>query len=236
MKKQEMELKHTTDYNIFNNVIGNRDLDRKNRARLKKSIELIGIQQPILVNQNNSINDGQHRLDIAKELGIVVPYVISHDTNEDFIDQLQISKKWSALDYCNKNAKKGCKISIEALEIAHKWNKETNDKFSIINALGLLYVGQANNVGYAFKNNIFKINYDNANRVYKALHILNTNQNKKFKPFSATNSRCFKKLDIKVDGLDYRKIKKLTKLNYLQGYSNEKDNYNYIYDLYKKYK
>ncbi len=231
-----MELKKTTDYNIFNNVIGNRNIDRRNRARLKKSIEIIGIQQPILVNQNNTINDGQHRLDIAKELGIEVPYIISHDTNEEYIDQLQISKKWSALDYCERNAKKGCKISIEALEIADKWFKETNSKFSIINSLTLLYEGQGNNVGRTFRNNIYKINYDIANRVYKSLHILNENQNKKFNPFTATNSRTIKRLDVKVGGLDYKKIKKLTKFNYIQGYSNGKDHYNYLYDLYKKYK
>ena len=231
-----MELKKTTDYNIFNNVIGNRNIDRRNRARLKKSIEIIGIQQPILVNQNNTINDGQHRLDIAKELGIEVPYIISHDTNEEHIDQLQISKKWSALDYCERNAKKGCKISIEALEIADKWFKETNSKFSIINSLTLLYEGQGNNVGRTFRNNIYKINYDIANRVYKSLHILNENQNKKFNPFTATNSRTIKRLDVKVGGLDYKKIKKLTKFNYIQGYSNGKDHYNYLYDLYKKYK
>lgn len=231
-----MELKKTKDYNIFNNVIGNRNLDRRNRARLKKSIELIGIQQPILVNQNNTINDGQHRLDVAKELGIEIPYIISYDTNEEHIDQLQISKKWSALNYCERNAKKGCKISIEALEIADKWFKETNGKFSIINSLTLLYEGQGNNVGRTFRNNIYKINYDIANRVYKSLHILNENQNKKFNPFTATNSRTIKRLDVKVGGLDYKKIKKLTKFNYIQGYSNGKDHYNYLYDLYKQYK
>ena len=236
LKSKKMQIKFTKDYKIFNDVIGNRNIDRKNRARLKKSIEIYGIQQPILVNENNSIHDGKHRFDIAKELGITVPYVVSSITNEDIIDQLQISKRWSALDYCNKRAEKGCNICITALEISEKWYKETNGKFSIINGLTLLNDGHGNNIGILLQNNSYKINVDDANRIYKALHILKENQNKRFNPFSATNSRTIKRLDAKVGGLDYKKIKKLTQKNYLIGYSNEKDHYNYLYDLYKKYK
>lgn len=231
-----MILKQTTDYNIFKKVKGNRGLHTKNRKRLKKSIEKNGIQQPILVDEHMFVYDGQHRLDIAKELEMIVPYVISYKTKENCIDELQISEPWSSLQYCEKNADKGCDICVTALDIAEKWYEETNKKFSIINGLTLLFDGVHTSMGLALKNNNYKINYDTANRVYKALHLLKQNQNIKFNPFTATNSRTFKRLDVNVGGLDLVKIKKLTKFNYIQGYSNGKDHYNYISDLYKKYK
>ena len=97
-----MEIKTTTDYTIFNRVLGNRELDKNNLQRIKASINHIGLQMPMLVNKVKEVIDGQHRLQAAKELKIPVSYIISDDTAEDNIDQLQISKKWTALDFCNK--------------------------------------------------------------------------------------------------------------------------------------
>ena len=68
---KQMQLKSTKTYSIFNKVIGNRNLDSKNLSRIKNSINEIGLQMPILVNENKSIIDGQHRLQAAKELKIL---------------------------------------------------------------------------------------------------------------------------------------------------------------------
>ena len=218
MKK--MKIKYTTDYNIFENVIGNRNIDKRNKKRLNESMVAYNMQQPILVgplrlNADGSFKypliDGMHRLVVAKELGIIVPYVISDITNENIIDELQISKRWTALDYCNKNAAKGSHTCIVALEICEKWYKETNGKFSIINGLTLLNDSYTVAIGNLLKKNTYKINIGVADRIYAALNILKQNQNKRFNPFSAANSRAFKRLDAKVGGLDYKKIKKITK-------------------------
>mgnify|MGYP003676458481 CR=1 FL=1 len=74
---KEMHLKSTKSYSIFNSIIGNRNLDSKNLKRIKESINEIGLQMPILVNQNKSIIDGQHRLQAAKELEIPITYTIA---------------------------------------------------------------------------------------------------------------------------------------------------------------
>ena len=132
---KQMQLKSTKTYSIFNKVIGNRDLNSKNLNRIKDSINQIGLQVPILVNENKSIIDGQHRLQAAKELQIPITYIISNESCEDNIDQLQISKKWTAYDFCNRNALKGNKDCQKAIKIAEEWSLETNGKFSKINII-----------------------------------------------------------------------------------------------------
>ena len=231
-----MQIKTTNTYSIFNKVIGNRDLDKNNLQRIKASIKEIGLQMPILVNKNNSIVDGQHRLQAAKELNIPVSYIISKDTAEDNIDQLQISKKWTALDFCNKNALKGDADCKRALSIANKWYLETNNKFSKINAITLLHDGSG--IGSTIvnlRNNTYKINVNKANRIYECLTILNYNNSIKFNPYTALTVRALKRIDTAVGGLAFPIIEKITKKHYLVCYSNETDQFNYLRDLYKKY-
>ena len=233
---REMHLKSTRTYSIFNKVIGNRNLDPKNLKRIKESINEIGLQMPILVNQNKSIIDGQHRLQAAKELEIPITYIVSKDSCEQNIDQLQISKKWTALDFCNRNALRGNKDCQRALKIAEEWFIETNGKFSRINILALLDKGY--NLGGVIKclrNNIYEININNAIRIYNALKILSLNNNPKFNSYSATNSRVLKRMNRSTNGLDLNVIEKITKKNYLICYTNANDQYNYLMDLYNKY-
>ena len=232
-----MNLKSTRSYSIFNSIIGNRNLDSKNLKRIKESINEIGLQMPILVNENNSIIDGQHRLQAAKELEIPITYIVSKESSEENIDQLQISKKWTALDFCNRNALKGNKDCQRALNIAEEWFIETNGKLSKINALTLLEKGcGVGTVTKSLKNNTYKINVDNAIRVYNGLNILSLNNNPKFNSYTATTSRVLKRINKALNGIDYKIIEKITKKNYLICYNNAADQYNYLMDLYNKYK
>lgn len=230
-----MEIKTTTDYSIFNKVSGNRALDKNNLQRIKASINHIGLQMPMLVNKIKEVIDGQHRLQAAKELKIPVSYIISHDTAEDNIDQLQISKKWTALDFCNKNAVKGDKDCKQALRISNKWHIETNKKFSKINAITLLHAGNTTDTIKSLRSNTYTINTVRANRIYECLRILNYNNSIKFNPYIAITVRALKRIDTKVEGLKYSIMEKITKKHYLVCYSNETEQYNYLTDLYKKY-
>ena len=231
-----MEIRTTSSYSIFNKVIGNRDLDKQNLQRIKESISNIGLQMPILVNKNNSIIDGQHRLQAAKELNIPVCYIISQDTAEDNIDQLQISKKWTALDFCNKNALKGNADCKKALRIANQWYIDTNKKMSKINVIGLLHDNAScTNIKTALSNNTYKIDLKRAQRIYECLTILNYNNSIKFNPYTALTVRALKRIDTVVGGLMFPIIEKITKKHYLVCYNNETEQYNYLRDLYKKY-
>ena len=231
-----MEIRTTSSYSIFNKVIGNRDLDKQNLQRIKESISNIGLQMPILVNKNNSIIDGQHRLQAAKELNIPVCYIISQDTAEDNIDQLQISKKWTALDFCNKNALKGNADCKKALRIANQWYIDTNKKMSKINVIALLHENAScTNIKIALSNNTYKIDIKRAQRIFEALHLLSYNNSIKFNPYAALNVRALKRIDAAVGGLMFPIIERITKKHYLVCYNNETEQYNYLRDLYKKY-
>lgn len=233
---KQMQLKSTKTYSIFNKVIGNRNLDSKNLSRIKNSINEIGLQMPILVNENKSIIDGQHRLQAAKELKIPVTYIISNESNEENIDQLQISKKWTCLDFCNRNALRGNKDCQEALKIADEWFIETNGKFSKINILTLLHEKNSIQTINDLKSNNYKINLTTAIRIFNALKILSLNNNPKFNSYSVNNSRVLKRMDLIVKGLSFKTIEKITRKNYLTSYTNSTDQFNYLMDLYKKHK
>ena len=232
---KQMQLKSTKTYSIFNKVIGNRNLDSKNLSRIKNSINEIGLQMPILVNENKSIIDGQHRLQAAKELKIPVTYIISNESNEENIDQLQISKKWTALDFCNRNALRGNKDCQKALKIADDWFIETNGKFSRINTITLLHNAKSIKTIHDLKKNNYKIDLTIAIRVFNALKILSLNNNPKFNPFTFKNSIVLKRMDNVLKGLSFKTIEKITKKNYLTSYTNSADQFSYLMDLYKKH-
>ena len=233
---KQMQLKSTKTYSIFNKVIGNRNLDTKNLKRIKDSINLIGLQMPILVNENKSIIDGQHRLQAAKELKIPITYIISNESSEENIDQLQISKKWTAFDFCNRNALRGNKDCQKAIQIAEDWFIETNGKFSRINTITLLHNAKSVKTINDLKKNNYKIDLVSAIRIFNGLKILSLNNNPKFNPFTFKNSIVLKRMDNVLKGIDFKIIQKITKKNYLTSYTNSADQYTYLMDLYKKHK
>ena len=232
---REMHLKSTRTYSIFNKVIGNRNLDPKNLKRIKESINEIGLQMPILVNQNKSVIDGQHRLQAAIELEIPITYIVSKDSCEQNIDQLQISKKWTALDFCNRNALKGNTDCQEALKIAEKWFTETSGKLSKINSLSILNDSHMHSCIVNLRKNAYKINVLKGYRVYEAATILNYNKNESFNPYTYKILLTLKRVDSKFSGLDFKIITKLATKHYLQSYTNNAEQYNYLVDLYNKY-
>ena len=56
-------------------------------------IDCDGNNKTLFVNENNTINDGQHRLDVAKELGIkMIPAVITNFKAEELPIEGQVLK------------------------------------------------------------------------------------------------------------------------------------------------
>ena len=120
--KTNFFLGETKEYNKFNFREANRDLNTPNVNKIVKSIEEIGLQCPIIVNEEYEIIDGQHRFVALRQLGRVVPYVISKRwQGDDTIAQLQESRKWTALDFAESLAKRGDISCKTALELADDW-------------------------------------------------------------------------------------------------------------------
>ena len=232
---KKREIKSTKNYSLFSKIIGNRHLDAHNVKRLKQSIESIGLQTPMMVNYKHGIIDGQHRLQAAKELDIAIDYYIVSNFKEENMHELQVSKKWTAFDFALRNAAKGSKECIEALEICNDWYIDSNKRFSKTNILTLLLKGLQTNILKKLRQNEFESDVSRACRLYNCIKILSTNKNKKFNPYSEKISRILKTLDTKYKGLDIEIIEKISRKHYLEQYSNGKDQTRYLTDLYNKY-
>ena len=232
----KQQINYTTNYNLFTKIIGNREINQQNIQRIQESVEVIGMHTPMMVNNNYGIIDGQHRLQVAKQLKIPISYYINSDFKEENIHELQVSKKWTALDFAERNASKGDKECLDALQIAQDWYIESKTKFSKTNILTLLSCSKCNQITSALKNNTYKTNIASACRVYNCIKILSTNKNKKFNSYSASISRILKSINSVVKGLDYKIIEKINKKHYLEHYSTNTDQTRYLIDLYNKYK
>ena len=91
----------TIDYYLFNKLCGNRDVLEGRKNVIKKSIQENGyIRNPIVVNENMEIIDGQGRFEALKELGLPVEYVIAEGIGHKECVVLNANQKnWKTADY-----------------------------------------------------------------------------------------------------------------------------------------
>lgn len=97
-------IRKTRDYNIFKKHENNRAIDKTNLNRLMFSISAQNMLefQPILVDGQMRIIDGQHRLEAAKLLGIEVYYQVNEETtHQDIVLLNAYQKQWKTEDYIN---------------------------------------------------------------------------------------------------------------------------------------
>ncbi len=103
-------IKSTKDYSIFKKCEFNRALDPKNVAKIRDSINSRNLlnMRPILVNEDMEIIDGQHRLEVAKQLQLEIYYQIDKTSKiEDIILLNANQKNWIIQDYLNYFSKQG---------------------------------------------------------------------------------------------------------------------------------
>jgi ParB-like nuclease domain len=113
----------TKDYNIFKISILNRPIEPSNLKKIIASLEANNLLEfdPIIVNSEMEVIDGQHRLAAAKHLGISVWYTINDKSQDEDIILLNAAKKsWHIEDYVNFYAKKGNEDYIKLLEFCKK--------------------------------------------------------------------------------------------------------------------
>ena len=102
------EIRTTRDYHIFKFMPGNRAI--KNRAeKIKESIQEIGwISNPIIVNQDMEIVDGQSRFAACRELNMPIEYkIIPHLDLDDCRTLNRYNSEWGTVDYLNSYAEEG---------------------------------------------------------------------------------------------------------------------------------
>ena len=124
----------TNDLSIFKVIDGNRIPNPQHIKRLKNSILQNGMLcNPILVNENMQIIDGQHRLFASKEANSFIYYIILKGYNLNQVHTLNLNQKnWGKKDFMDGYAEMG----IESYMKLNKFININND-FSFSDCVAL---------------------------------------------------------------------------------------------------
>jgi hypothetical protein len=93
----------TIDYSIFKEFSSNREVDSKHVKRLVSAINRKNLLHvnPIVVDEQMRVIDGQHRLAAAKFLGVSIYYIKDNIQRSDISMLNSNQKNWNAMDYIN---------------------------------------------------------------------------------------------------------------------------------------
>lgn len=99
----------TENYGMFKPLIDNREVKTRTTQKIVESIKTVGyITNPIIVNEQMQIIDGQNRLEALKSLGMPVDYVIVKGAGINHCRALNINQSnWTTMDYIKSYANGG---------------------------------------------------------------------------------------------------------------------------------
>jgi hypothetical protein len=132
-------IKKTTDYSIFKKKQTNRDLCQKNLKRLRNSISYKNLLElrPIDVNAKMEVIDGQHRLEIARELGLPIFYSVKAELKDDDMILLNSNQKnWLLQDYIKHYSDKGFYNYTKFVDFILENNLKINVALGLFNQCG----------------------------------------------------------------------------------------------------
>lgn len=158
-KKVDTEVHVTNNYKKFHMLIDNRQTARNHINKLKDAIlhnpEILKVQ-PILVNENMEIIDGQHRFQAASELNLSIHYTQVQGLDISTAREMNVmQRKWGVEDYAFSYAKAG-NIHYKAFnEYCREYPGISNT--TIIVVLG---GGETQNMSGDFRNGKFIIRRD----------------------------------------------------------------------------
>lgn len=123
-------IRSTTDYSAFKRITGNRIVRPSHVKRLKLAIEKNPDTikyNPILVNEQMEIIDGQHRYEACKALELPIYYVVVDGLKLGDVQMLNsVAKTWQPIDYAqafselgNENYKYYLEIKRSDLSLNH---------------------------------------------------------------------------------------------------------------------
>lgn len=136
----DLKINKTKDYSIFKFIEGNRKLIPGHLAKLTVSVnnKNLLMYNPIVVNENMEVIDGQHRLEVAKNNDLPIYYFIAKDLGLHEIRLLnQNNKNWSALDFVKSFAIKGNQNYIWFLKFMEEYGLNLTKAAEIIGHWGV---------------------------------------------------------------------------------------------------
>jgi hypothetical protein len=111
----------TNQYHLFKTLRTNRWIDDHHVRNLVKAITKKNLLHlnPLVVDADMNVIDGQHRLEAAKKLGVPVYYIKDDHISENDIAGMNSTKKnWTAEDYINFYAQKGVEEYMKFMDFA----------------------------------------------------------------------------------------------------------------------
>lgn len=228
----------TKDYSVFKIPNYQRDVNQSAVKKLAQSIKAEGQLQAVTVDVSGTVIDGQHRLEALKSLKMPVWYCINHDLGKKDTSNYacktanNVSNKWSIMSYVNWAKRNGNDVVAEAEAIAKDWSKTTNNKLTVALALDLL--NKSNSGTKASLDSLsYKLNYDTAKNVYDVATLMEPYV--VGNPFSARIIRPLKILSQQKGGLDLKVAEKMCQKKHVRIFNTQKENYDFIKELYEKY-
>lgn len=162
------EIRKTNNYDMFRNILGNRDLRNANYNKLLKSMREKQLIIPILVNEKLEIIDGQHRYEACKELKLpLYYYIIPGYEIEDVKRANLVSCNWVLEDYLNLNVEIGKTEYVEFMRIKNKYGLSTSQLLEIFSKMQGRSMKECRML---FEDGSFLL--ENRNDVYEFLHSL----------------------------------------------------------------
>lgn len=152
--ESEEKIFKTSDYSRFNLSDFNRNaIVRQKLLENIKQTDLT-MYNPILVDKDGVIIDGQHRYLICQELGLPIYYIIGKKaTIDDAAHINQASKNWHVGDFIEREAKKGNLEYIRLIQLAEQYNAPISALFRLGTYSGGQSINECVKMGqWKFKN------------------------------------------------------------------------------------
>ena len=107
---EHKKIYETSDYKMFKYLKGNRAIHEPWVRKLAELIKENDLQIPIIVDDKMIVQDGQHRLEAYKIVGLPVKYIIKNKFGLEEVRSInQNSKKWTLTDFMMSFVKLGNK-------------------------------------------------------------------------------------------------------------------------------
>ena len=160
MTNSKDQILFTDDLSIFKTANGNRSINVRHRDKIANNMLSVGVlKQPILVNENMEIIDGQHRISAAKKTDSGIFYIIVEGYDIEEVHALNLHQKnWTQRDFMEGYADMG--------KTQYKQMKKFCEKFPEINMTAAVSIASGQTGGGSktkFNEGGFKFkNYSNA--------------------------------------------------------------------------
>jgi len=157
------EILETWDYDKFTFWEWNRDIKPHHKNNLAESFTIKQLSIPIIVNQFFKVAEGQHRLEVSKDLGKPVYYTIIRNITKEDVQRLnETMLKWGAVDYLKLHMEQGKEAYFRYNDFKNKYKFGHNETLHLLYCVKPEHIKNKGNPGIVLGSRIYHV-YKNGN-------------------------------------------------------------------------